>query len=107
MQSELNNAPLQRLDDNCPLTVLTGLYQDNPLLLINRMDVGTAKWPTIEEIRAVMSLKRLNSSIDIIHNEISDKSSGKRKSAVDSHSRNTGVKDVNFDVDDLVLHGVL
>lgn len=109
VQSALNNSPLQRLSGHCPLTALTGLPQDNPLLSIKTKEQGVTKIRNISELRArqVTSIRKLQDSLDQMHKSITANSDAKRKSAVDCHNRKTGVRPINFDVGDFVLRGIL
>lgn len=51
-QSILKNAPLARLGNRCPLTVITGLPQDSPLLSIKTNSKGKTTIHTIREVSA-------------------------------------------------------
>lgn len=108
-KSALTNAPSLRLAGNCPLTVFTGLPQDSALLFFKRSIKGTIKVHDIKEDRArqVMDLEAVQASLNSMHKEVQVSSKEKRKAAVDSNIRKTGVQPMNLDVGDFVLRGVL
>ncbi len=94
VQSALNNAPLQRLGNRCPLTAFIGLPQDTPLASIKRKEAGVAKFHRIDYVRAlqVMVVDKLQRALDKLHKEVSERSTKKRQAAVDSHNRKMSVR---------------
>jgi len=108
VQSILNNTPLERLGDRCPLTAFTALPADSPLLAV-KLDInGQVETRTLEEARArqVIYIQDMHTSIDDMHKEISGPTSKSRKRSIDSHNRKTNVRECNFDVGDFILRGL-
>lgn len=109
VQAALNNSPLPRLGNRCPLTVMTGLRQDSPLLSIKQKEVKESLVQSIEEVRLkqVINLPNIRDALDCIHKDVKDRSDKKRKTAIDAHNRRTGVRPINFGEGDFVLKGRL
>lgn len=107
VQSVLNNTILEGLDNTCPLTALTGLPHDTPLLSIKRKKNKAVEEKTIDQVRGEQRInaKMLHATMEKMHKAISERVDAKRKAAVDAHNRKTNVHHVNFTEGDFVLRG--
>ena len=105
VQSVLNNTPLTRLANRCPLTAFTGLPQDTPLTTISSKSKKNTMIKSIEEIRVkqIIQTESLMKSLQDMHRDIKLSSSKNREDAVIRHNSRTHVQPVNFYVGDFVL----
>ncbi len=108
VQAALNNSLSERLGNRCPLTVFTGHPQDTPLTAITQKVGDRTEVHSLGKIRHAQreSIHALLSSLDDMHKDVADKSSRKRKSAVESLNRKTNVRSINFTEGDFVLRGI-
>eukprot|EP00171_Calliarthron_tuberculosum_P022775 IDg22775t1 len=88
VQSALNNSVLERLGNRCPLTAFTGLPQDSPLTTITCRRGKVIETHSIAEVRARqrINIDVIYEALDDMHKDISELSSKKQKSSVDSHN---------------------
>jgi len=109
VQSVLNNTPLDRLNDACPLTAFTHLPADSPLLAIKRDSREKIDIVSVKEARArqVMNLSRVQDALEGIHRQIAEKASAAREKRVNLRNARTHVRACNFDIGDFVLFGRL
>ena len=109
VQSALNNSILERLANRCPLTAFTGLPQDSPLVSFTRKVGEKIQVHSIDDIRSTQqkNIQAMLRALEKMHREVSVQADKRRKAAVNSHNRKTGVRAVNFTEGDYVLRGVM
>ena len=105
VQSALNNAPLKRLCDRCPLTALTGLPQETPLRTIKTSKYNHARISSISEVRSrqTLQVKKLQSSLEDMPRDIKCCMDATQRASVASHNQKTNIREVNFDKGDYDL----
>ena len=76
-QSVLNNIPLVRLGNRCPLTAFTGLPQDTPLLSIKTGIQKNILIKSMDEVRVLqlINAQRLHEALNDIHRDAASRSS--------------------------------
>ena len=109
VQSALNISILERLGNRCPLTVFTGLPQDNPLFSNTRKVGETLEVHSLEEIRLTQrqNIRATITAPENMHKDVATRTDKRRKAAVESHNRKTNVRPINFEEGDFVLRGLI
>ena len=99
VQSALNNSILERIGNRCPLTALnavnfTGLPQDNPLASITRKVGKKVQVHSIDDIRSTQrqNIQAMLIALEKMRREVSVQADKRRKAAVNSRNRKTGVR---------------
>lgn len=109
VQSTLNNSTLVRLGNRCLLTIFTNLAISSPISAIKERRGETVKVHSLSEVRAkqLLNIQQLQKSLDDMHKDVTQRSTKRRRQAVDSLNRRTSVRPVNFWEGDYVLRGFL
>jgi len=108
VQSALNNSILERLGKRSPQMVFLNQPPSNALTSIVRIQDEIERVHSIEEVklRKIANIELLQNSIEDMHRDVAERSSKKRKAAVESHNRRTHIRPINFVEGDFVLRAV-
>ena len=107
----LNEAPLKRLGKNndgttrTPLQVMTGIRPRRAILrIISDVDApNSAKTLTVARAQQIISIEKLQRSIDDLHKNVSEKITSKRRREIEAHNRSTNIVVPRFSIGDFVL----
>jgi hypothetical protein len=109
VQSALNNTILSRLGNSSSTEVFLGLPTSTPITTVVVKKGKTAALLSMADIRArqILKIEQLHRAVDLMHKQVAGLTSKARETRVTSLNARTGVRPVNFDLGDYVLHGVL
>lgn len=107
----LNSAGLDRLGKNddgslrSPLQVMTGIKPNRPMSRILPSNLKTIQSKMIHTVRQSQKtyINNLQTSLENMHKDVSEKVTNRRKKAVATHNKATNIVEPKFELGDIVL----
>ena len=113
VQSILNQAPLKRLGNitgevqsvlRCPLEVFTGMRPCRPLMhALHFKDHGNIGSHYEVRARQLIKIEELQGALGLMHKDVSERVSKRRKNSIKAHNKKTNIQSINFSIGDFVL----